>query len=198
MSKKKNITFKAIVTILTFIITELLNETSLDVWMKISISIFIIIVLIVFYLYFKIDKVDVNTYLNMREDLFEIRNTLNVLQYRNQTIPIENFDITQDFIQKYNPKCNLNSFTDKKAKRKLSSFLNSLREVNKISSENNRINRRSINIVRLDFSGTNGDFDKNKIVSMEKKRLNFENKLINCINKYKEFYNYCENKYYTD
>lgn len=197
MNKKSNSAiFNTIIAILTFVITELLNKTSLAIWTEISISVFIIIILITVYQYSKIDKVDVNAYLNAREDIFKIRDILNILQYRDQTIPIENFDITEDFIQKYNPQYSLNSFTDKQAKRKLLKFLASLKEVNEICSENNSINGRNIGIVRLDFSKTNGEFDKNKVDSMEEKRLDFETKLMNCINNYKEFYNYCENKYY--
>lgn len=197
-SKEKSIAFEAIVSVLTFVVTTLLDQTHLNLSLKIILCLIFIIILLIIIKFLKINKTDINTYTSMRDNLFRVENILDNLRRNDQSIDIIWFDELNDFINLYSSK--LHNFTDKKANRKLKKFLSSLAEINNIITENNRNNAPLNNVqrVRIDFTGTYGDFDKSKVENSEQNRKEYNKKLENCIKDFKDFYEYCENKYYTD
>ena len=97
-SKEKSIAFEAIVSVLTFIVTTLLNQTHLNLSLKILLCLIFIIILLIIIKFLKINKTDINTYTSMRDNLFRVKNILDELN---------------DFINLYSSK--LHNFTDKKA-----------------------------------------------------------------------------------
>lgn len=112
-SKEKSIAFEAIVSVLTFIVTTLLNQTHLNLSLKILLCLIFIIILLIIIKFLKINKTDINTYTSMRDNLFRVKNILDNLRRNDQSIDIIWFDELNDFINLYSSK--LHNFTDKKA-----------------------------------------------------------------------------------